>query len=145
MKLAIRKQKERKGNYIKRKRGKSFIPTDTPEKDNLEALYIERNTKKSKIKEKTCKNIFGESTRTNISEESSESDIDNDLSDVYSGSSSNYDINDDINLLQNGYEDLNRELRVDDFILVSVFAKKGFSYVGKILHVDSEDEFEVKR
>ncbi|KAJ8964067.1 hypothetical protein NQ314_005150, partial [Rhamnusium bicolor] len=111
------KAKKRKENYIKRKRGRSFIPTDTPEKDNLEALYIERNKKKRKIKEKICKNIFDESTRTNISEESSESDIDNDLSDVYSGSSSNYDINDDINLLQSGYEDLNRELRVDDFIL----------------------------
>ncbi|KAJ8931696.1 hypothetical protein NQ314_015343 [Rhamnusium bicolor] len=40
------KAKERKENYIKRKRGRSFIPTDTPEKDNLEALYIERNKKK---------------------------------------------------------------------------------------------------
>lgn len=108
----------RKNTLQNRRRGKSFIPTDTPEKLELEA----KNLEKRKVKAKLVKRKLVES-------ESSDS---NDDGVDFSDKSSDYEENIDVPIT--GFEELDRNADIDDYVLVKFPGKKSIKYfIGKIL------------
>ncbi|KAB0790123.1 hypothetical protein PPYR_15344 [Photinus pyralis] len=114
------------------RKGRSLIPTDTPEKDLIEA---KQNEKRNKKKKPHVRKVF---TSKKEVEETSESEME--ISDNSS---------DDIEWPPKPDDDMeeatiNREPREGDFVLVKFSAKKDVYYVGKVISAkDKENDFEV--
>lgn len=106
-----------------RKRGKSFIPTDTPDKFELETKSAEKRKAKTKI---VRKQIIEPETSSS-SDETGRLD-----------SSSEYD--GDMDAPITGFEELDRNAAINDYVLVKFAGKKNIKYfVGKILSEISND------
>lgn len=111
-----------------RKRGKSFIPTDTPEKLELEAKSAEKRKAKAKIVKR----------KVMEPETSSSSDEAESLN-----SSSEYDV--DMDAPITGFEELDRNAAINDYVLVKFAGKKSIKYfVGKILsEISNDSEYDI--
>ena len=125
---------ERKTKNTRRK-GKSIIATDTPEKDAIEERSITKKRKIDKIEVKKVgkvkKQIFEDSS------ESSEEELELGSS---SGDDCSYIINPD------GFEELHRKPIENDFVLVEFpgkLEKKKVYYVGKVLKINESEEYEI--
>lgn len=132
------KADDRKKNNKNRKRGRSFIPTDTPEKDNLEELHNAKLLKKSKSEK--VKRVKREVFASKRAVESSESDT-NDLSDgIYSDTSSEYNVDEEINHFNEiNLDETVDNLKVGDYIMTRFKAnKKEIFYVGQITAIEEK-------
>lgn len=126
------KAEDRKKNNKKPKRGRSFIPTDTPEKEKLEELHNAKLLKKNKSEElkKVKREVFANKRVVEVSDSDT-----NDLSEgIDSDASSEYDVNEEINLFNEiNFDETVDNLKVGDFILTRFKAnKKEIYYVGQI-------------
>ncbi|XP_063226437.1 tigger transposable element-derived protein 6-like [Bacillus rossius redtenbacheri] len=112
----------------KRKKGRSFIPTDTPEKNQLALQYQHKmNSKRGLFKK--CDPIKIKFTEiSNEDEEFSESDVSSD--------------NEVIQL--QSYDQLARKPKEVDFVLVEFSGKNTKFYIGEVLREIDIEDYEVK-
>lgn len=113
-----------------RKKGKSMVPTDTPEKTVIENAAREtklRATRKEICKRKLKRKIVED-------EEDSKSDTD------YFSDTSESEMSDD---LPAEFRDNIETVDVGDFVLVEFKDKKKFYYVGKVIKVNQKEDCEV--
>lgn len=127
---------ERKTKNTRRK-GKSIIATDTPEKDAIEERSI---IKKRKIKKDNIQVKKVEKVKKQIFESSSESSQEELELGSSSGDDCFYKIDPD------GFEELHRIPVENDFVLVEFCGKsdkKKVYFIGKVLNINESQEYEI--
>ncbi|KAJ8917077.1 hypothetical protein NQ315_012996 [Exocentrus adspersus] len=132
----------RKNTNRQRKKGKSFIPTDTPEKENLEEIECKKRKKEEEKAIKKVKRRVLCEKRQELSESSDNADLS-----ISSGKSSEYDVDEEIERVQDEriWEGQDKSYEKNDFVLVKfVVNKKESFYIGKILDLKENDEIEVQ-
>jgi hypothetical protein len=127
------KDKERKLNRKPRERGRSFIPTDTPEKGAIEEKHNEKMRKQALKNSKQLKRKIMDNSDSSEKEEFIPDD-----------SSDDADWFEEEPLLCLTKE-LDRPPKVDDYVLVEFFDKKKIYFVGVVTRENKEEnEYEVK-
>ncbi|XP_041348823.1 uncharacterized protein LOC121368245 isoform X1 [Gigantopelta aegis] len=132
----------RKGKVVNRKRGRTRIVTDTPEKEELMKEQEKQLAKKSlelECKKRKVKQLFPPAKRR-VPEKSdhsgSESDAESDV--VYSENSDEASLSDQ-------QHDLSDSISVGDYVLVKFATKRSvLHYVGLITKDEAGGEYEVK-
>lgn len=132
------KAEARKSKNMRRK-GKSIIATDTPEKDAIEERSMARTNKVSKKDKAQVSKI--EKVKKQVFEKDSESSEEEPVLDSSSGDDCFVRIDPD------GFEDLHRSPIEDDFVLVEFTGKtekRKVYFIGKVpTKIESSQEYEI--
>lgn len=125
------KADKRKGNRAPRRKGKSMIATDTPNKDEIEQRFLEKTAKKRKTAAKLKKK--------KVLQSSSSSENDDKMS-IYSEEEGMFVEEEDNVVDPDKFYPLHSLPKEGDFILVEFIAKsKKVYYVGKVIGVKNNE------
>lgn len=126
---------ERKTKGQGRRKGKSCIATDTPVKNAIEERKSKSNAKKQLFKKTTPTQSY-KVTASDSSDEEQLGDI------AYAESEDDMDL--DTEAEPTGFEELERDLREGDYVLVKFHQKKNIFFVGIVTGLkDDEGDYEV--
>lgn len=135
----IKKQQTKKN-----RQGKSRIYTDTPEKDRLQQMENERESRKKKQEErkrqKVIKQVFPENKKLKVTRKDSTSSSEDDQSILLESD----DQSDDFSEEENSLEVLNDEdiINKNDFLLIKFIVKSTtIHYVGKVIDIIKPNEY----
>ncbi|KAK9688470.1 hypothetical protein QE152_g35288 [Popillia japonica] len=126
------KAKPRTSGKRPRRRGRTMITTDTPEKIDLEASKksgVKKNPKK--VKKRIFKDLDDDDSGDNVTNVVLQDSSDDEN---FHASSPEPNIT---------FGDLDREPSQVDYVLVKFFAKSDVYYIGKIISCETADEFQI--